>query len=91
MSLNKKPKVQVVLPPSGAGIDSANTTQQNKQDIKNQKQVLKNKLNELKQQQKATGDFIKLVQKDLNKLSKPANKKDVKIVKKGKNNKAGKK
>ena len=88
MSLNKKPKVQVVLPPSGAGIDSANTTQQ---DIKNQKQVLKNKLNELKQQQKATGDFIKLVQKDLNKLSKPANKKDVKIVKKGKNNKAGKK
>lgn len=103
MSLNnKKPKVEVVLPPSGAGIDSGSVAQQNKLDLKNQKQILKNKLNELKQQQKATSDFIKLVQKDLNKLSKPtavnktnkttpSKKKDVKVVKKGRNKLNGKK
>lgn len=103
MSLNnKKQNVEVVLPPSGAGIDSG--TQNNKQNIKNQKQILKNKINELKQQQKETANSIKLTQKELNKLSRPtvnktaatnknapSKKKDVKVVKKGRNKLNGKK
>lgn len=100
MSLNnnKKQKVEVVLPPSGAGIDSGSSSA-NRLDLKNQKQVLKNKINELKQQQKETANSIKLTQKELNKLSRPikntttANKKktEVKVVKKGRNKLNGKK
>jgi hypothetical protein len=98
---NKKQNVEVVLPPSGAGIDSGT-----KQNTKNQKQILKNKINELKQQQKETAGTIRATQKELNKLSKPTvnktaankklsapskNKKDVKVVKKGRNKLNGKK
>ena len=90
MSLNKKQNnVEVVLPAGGSP--------QQETDPKLYKQNLKTKINNLKLQQKDTAGTIKALEKEFNKLSKKptatttnkktVSKKDVKIVKKGKNKK----
>ena len=94
MSLNKKQNnVEVVLPAGGSP--------QQPTDPKLYKQSLKTRINNLKLQQKDTAGTIKALEKEFNKISKPAVAKkttsNVKIVKKGgkaskrSNNKTGKK
>lgn len=85
MSKNNK-NVEVVLP--------AGNTNPPSTDPKVQKQELKVRINELKQQQKVISGTLKAVEKEFNKLSgvkKASKKQELKIVKKGRNKLNGKK
>ena len=86
MASLKKQNVEVVLP--------AGNTNPPSTDPKVQKQELKTRINELKQQQKVISGTLKAVEKEFNKLSggnKSKKAKELKIVKKGRNKLNGKK
>jgi hypothetical protein len=82
---HKQNNVEVVLPAGGSPPPST--------DPKVQKQELKVRIQNLKQQQKEVSGTLKAVQKEFNKLSGPkkVDKKQLKIVKKGRNKLNGKK